>query len=366
MRKMLLISNMYPTPKYPAYGSFVKQFYENVLDDFDVKLVVLKKHQNKIYKILSYVLFYIRIVFNCLLHNYDVTYVHYISHVSLPILLCKKIKVFKLIVNVHGSDVIPSKSFGKFLFPYTSRVLEVADRIVVPSDYYSNYVISHFNLEDKKVFVYPSGGVSSLTFNPNKKHERDKLLKQLMLKDLEYYCFASRIDEKKGWDILVEAINILKSRDPNFFNNRKFIIIGSGSCEKRLNNLIEKYELEEMIIRVDMVSREVLSMYFSISKWFIFPTYMESESLGLVGIEAMASGTPIIASNFAGPTTYVKDGVNGYFFEVKNYMSLVDKILLTSKLNNKEYLEICKNALNTAKQFYPENLKEKFTLIFDF
>jgi len=187
-----------------------------------------------------------------------------------------------------------------------------------------------------------------------------------MLKDLEYYCFASRIDEKKGWDILVEAINILKSRDPNFFNNRKFIIIGSGSCEKRLNNLIEKYELEEMIIRVDMVSREVLSMYFSISKWFIFPTYMESESLGLVGIEAMASGTPIIASNFAGPTTYVKDGVNGYFFEVKNYMSLVDKILLTSKLNNKEYLEICKNALNTAKQFYPENLKEKFTLIFDF
>ena len=58
----------------------------------------------------------------------------------------------------------------------------------------------------------------------------------------------------------------------------------------------------------------------------IFPTEREAESLGLVGLEAMAVGVPVIAGNIGGPSSYVRDGENGYLFTPGDYKELVSKV----------------------------------------
>lgn len=364
MKKLLIISNMYPSEEYPAFGSFVKQFYDISTDFFDVKLVTITKKTNIFLKMLDYMILYIRIVINILFFKYDFVYVHFLSHVGLPVLICRKIKKFNLIVNAHGSDVLPIKKTGVLMQRITKKMVIISNKIVVPSSYFKEVVSEKYSIGLNKIFVYPSGGVSPNVFYPFNDKEKELIYKNLNLKHFNYFCFASRIDDGKGWEVLIEAIFLLKKENLSFFEKNKFFMIGSGSKENELDELIKKYELSKYIIRTKSLSREQLAKYFNISKWFIFPTYLQ-ESLGLVGLEAMATATPIIVSDYAGPSTYIKNLKNGLTFEVKNSIDLKNKLIEAASINNEQYLKMCESALETARDFFPESIKNKFMDIFD-
>src|SRR5690606_41173522 len=62
------------------------------------------------------------------------------------------------------------------------------------------------------------------------------------------------------------------------------------------------------------------------STLFPYTTLFRSESLGLVGLEAMSCGTPVIASNMAGPQTYIVNGMNGFLFSPGNSKELAQYI----------------------------------------
>jgi glycosyltransferase involved in cell wall biosynthesis len=97
----------------------------------------------------------------------------------------------------------------------------------------------------------------------------------------------------------------------------------------------------------------------------IFPTKREGESLGLVALEAMACGTPVIASNFAAPKYYVIDGVNGYKFEISNVESLVFKIYSFYKLSLNNKNKLSNSARKTAAKFSSDESLKRLEKIFD-
>lgn len=68
-----------------------------------------------------------------------------------------------------------------------------------------------------------------------------------------------------------------------------------------------------------------MALFYSAIDIFCFPTYRKSDSLGLVGLEAMACGCIVIASNMAGPTSYIKDQENGFFFKPRDGKDLNQK-----------------------------------------
>ena len=67
-----------------------------------------------------------------------------------------------------------------------------------------------------------------------------------------------------------------------------------------------------------MQTQKELALFYSAIDIFCFPTYRKSDSLGLVGLEAMACGCIVIASNMAGPTSYIKNQENGFFFKPRD------------------------------------------------
>ena len=88
---------------------------------------------------------------------------------------------------------------------------------------------------------------------------------------------------------------------------------------------------------------------------FVFPT--EKESLGLVGLEAMACGVPVIASDVPGPSDYVKHNYNGYLFEEGNPRELSKNLTYYMALKDTERLRLINNSLDTARAFDSNTVK---------
>ena len=120
----------------------------------------------------------------------------------------------------------------------------------------------------------------------------------------------------------LEKVSAFKTR------NIRIYIVGSGEDDSLLDTRIKElpYFLRNSIIKYPLLSQNKLADIYNILDVFIFPTVSASESLGLVAIEAMACGVPVIASDYAAPKYYVANGQNGYKFEVGNEDALANAI----------------------------------------
>jgi len=360
-KRILLVSNMYPSKKYKHYGSFVKNSKEILNDNYVVNKVIIRKQTNKYRKLLSYLRFYFETIIKSIFGTYDYYYVHFISHSTLPLIHISKLIKGKVILNVHGNDVVADTKRDLPNIERSKKALAIADAVIVPSTYYKKVMIENYNVKDEIIYVYPSGGVNFEVFKIIDKKEAK--LKLNLNPKTTYYGYISRIEKDKGWDTLVEALHLLK--EANKLNNIKVIMIGIGDEEKELDQLIKKYLLEDIIIRKEMVYQEYLVYYYNAFDLFIFPTRRKSESLGLVGLEAMASNTFVIAGDQYGPTDYCINNNNSFTFKNTSAEDLKTKIIKYQNLTEQEKKEILASALKKAQEYDRTLLKEKLIKIFD-
>ena len=97
---------------------------------------------------------------------------------------------------------------------------------------------------------------------------------------------------------------------------------------------------------------------------FVFPTTRKGESLGLVGLEAMACGTPIIASSIGGILDYVQDGENSWLFPPGDEQALKDKLVMFDELTDAERKQVADKAFETALTYEQTAIQPKLTKIF--
>ena len=364
MKKILLVSNMYPSDKYKYYGIFVKNV-EKLLEDngFIVSKVVITKQDNNLLKLINYILLHFKVIIKGLFCRYDYLYVHFVSHSSLGAVLVKKIKKHtKLILNCHGNDVVADTNRDLKNIKRSQKYLQYADYVVAPSNYFKNILIKDYNIAKKKIFVYPSGGVNTNLFI-NKEKDNSKSNCQLNI-NYNYIGYISRIEKDKGWDTFLYMIKELEKI--NFIKkyNLKFLIVGIGDEEKEMNELIQKLNIENYIERREMVSQEKLVDIYNSLEIFVFPTRRKSESLGLVGLEAMSCETLTIAGSEYGPSDYIKDFDNGLTFINDNYNDLVLKVKKYFSLDEKTKCKIRKNGRDVALKYDVLLTKNKILDIF--
>lgn len=361
-KKILLVSNMYPSKKSKHYGVFV-QNVEGVLKDngFEIDRVVMEKQNEKILKLFSYIIFYIKTIVKTIFNNYDYIYVHFISHSSLGAVFAKRTsKDVKLILNAHGNDIIADKPFEVKNEKRSKKYLKYADKVVVPSKYFKDLIINKYNIDEDKVFVYPSGGVNTSKFI---KIDRKEALKNSNLDDkYSYIGYVSRLDKDKGYDVFLKAIRYLI--DNNKITNEKFIVVGAGAEQNIFNEMVKELDLKDYLEIRNMVSPDELVSIYNSLDIFVFPTYRKSESLGLVGLEAMSCETLVVASNNYGPTDYIRDKKNGLFFKPKDHVDLANKIIEMKNLNNEERNKMKRKARETAISFDSINTKNKIIDVF--
>lgn len=343
--KILLVSNMYPSEQFPSYGIFVKNFCKQ-LDELDISYStsVMKKSKNKIGKIFRYILFHLVTFLKCLFVDYDVVYIHYASHSSVSVILATLFRNIRIYTNVHGSDIVPENKKQERMQIYTNKILSISEKIIVPSEYFKEYVQLKYSINSNKLFVSPSGGVDSEIF-----YKEDSVTNST---DVFRIGFVGRISYKKGWDTFIDACSLIDNK------NYEIIIVGSGPEEELMKKKISEKGMENRIHHYDLLPQDKLRGIYNKIDVFVFPTEREGESLGLVAIEAMACGRPVIASSYAAPAKYVVDGFNGFKFEMGNSVDLADKIESFRMLSSEKRKELESGALLTAKQYDKEKVKE--------
>lgn len=337
--RVLVISNLYPSSQVPFYGSFVKNFVDDLIaynGQENTSYCVLRGRSfNIITKLYRYIIFYIKIFYYLLIHNYDYIYIHLITHASIPIRIVSYFKKLNLIFNIHGEDLLVQSKLAAIFLEITKPLLRKAKLIVVPSFYFKNKAIKLLPfLNENQIFVSPSSGIKDSFYHFPTTKTRNNII-----------GYVSRVDRGKGWDVLLNAIKILSNN--NITPTVK--IIGGGAEVNDMLQLITEFELTN-VDYIGPVQYNKLPDYYKQFDLFVFPTKLE-ESLGLVGLEAMASGVPVIASKLGGIQDYLTDNVNGLYFEAGNEKDLSQKILSLLGKKDNEYQKMCQCAYNTSLKY---------------
>lgn len=347
---ILTISNMYPSDSDPVYGTFVKNFIDELRNRNsngrnDIA-VIAGKRKGKISKTLAYVGFYSSILLKLLAHRYDLVYVHTITFPIIPIRIASVFCRRKFVFNVHGDDVLPSTPLKKKLKELARPILPKAAMIVVPSPYFADVVLHEFKgVTPERIFISPSGGLNKRFYIPNKK-VRDVDSKLTL-------GFVSRIDRGKGWDTFLLAVKRLADDGADV----NAVIAGRGAQTPDMFKMIEELGLNNSVRYLGPVTPDKLPDVYASFDIFIFPTILR-ESLGLVGLEAMAAHTPVIASQIAGPAGYVVNGHNGYLFEPGNADELYRCVKSYLNLNGEQRMVLSENAYNTALDYKAEDVAD--------
>lgn len=361
MPKIFLISNMYPSALNPSYGIFIYNIEKGLSENgvrFVAKALIRKRCSNIFLKIFTYLYFYITILKLGLTSEFDIIYCHYISHTIVPAALIKTIKDKKLVANVHGEDIIKERLVYK-LFGSIIRVsLKKADLIISPSRYCKRMLTEAFKIENNSISVFPSGGVDGRIFKPM---DKNICRKKRNLEETGFYVgYVSRIDKNKGWDILIRAMGILKKRNFKF----KLIFAGSGCNKEVFLEYITKFDLEKESVFLGNLRQNDLNQVYNMFDVSIFPT-LEREGLGLVGLEALSCGIPVIASRLGAIEEYIKHGSNGFLFEAGDYKGLAERIQAFYNLPQKDKLKMQENCIADSSKFGSKKIMRDMSAVFN-
>lgn len=143
--------------------------------------------------------------------------------------------------------------------------------------------------------------------------------------------FAGRIEPLKGIDTMLRAIALIQERRPEAVANVSVSIVGGDPWSDdldeemaRLQALRRELDIHDLVTFLGSKDQDILPYYYAAAEMVVMPSHYES--FGLVALEAMASGTPVIASEVGGLAFLVRDGETGYHVPSRNPEALAEKI----------------------------------------
>ncbi|MFQ6109787.1 MAG: glycosyltransferase, partial [Candidatus Aminicenantales bacterium] len=268
--------------------------------------------------------------------KYDLIYSHYWLS-GLAGLWIKKRFHLPLIQTYHTLAFLKRKyhDLGREhekRFEAEEHLASLSDGIVSSSEQEKRHLVEYYRIPSDKVrVIYP--GVNGKLFHT--------LSDQIFPEEMEVrkgecvLLYVGRIEPVKGLMTVIDAFYLLGERRASLFDHVKLVVIGGGrehpdlvqnSEVIRIRDMIEKRRLERKVIFLGSKKQSELKVYYSAAEALVVPSLYES--FGLVIIEALACGTPVIVSRIGEMATIVKEGRNGWTFCPNNPSSLASSIEL--------------------------------------
>ena len=250
----------------------------------------------------------------------DILNVHFLDDITVYIATLifldrDLLKNSKLVVNIHGNDLhIFSRRFGYKYF--ISYVLNKADCIIVNSTYMKDGLVLQSPELENKIQVVSNGlNIEHLRNIPAKIYMND-----------DYIFFVGRFVHKKGIDLLIKAFAELDIKD------LKLILEGSGETLADMEKLAATLNLGDRIIFTKgNLSHDDKVAFMKGALFGVIPSRIEP--FGIVALEFVAGGVPVIVSKTGGLIDLIEDRKTGIFFQNEDLISLKSamKELYTNK-----------------------------------
>jgi len=237
-----------------------------------------------------------------------------------------------LIVSAWGSDVLvsPKKSFiSRFILKYTIRK---ADMIHSVSNQLTNELIS-YGVDKGRILNSPIG-VDTERFNPDVCCSETR--ESLGWKDNPIVLSIRNFERIYNIECLINAIPFVVKEIPD----AKFMLIGKGSLENRLKNMVKESGISNSAKFIDYVQYDELPSYFGCADIYVSTSLSDGTSISL--LEAMAYGLPVVVTNITGNKSWIKNNKNGYLFEKKDSEALAKHLinLIKDREKSKSFGEI--------------------------
>ncbi len=334
----------YPLPK-AELATYIPQFVEGIIEFADSKKII-----------------------------YDLIHSHYWMS-GLAAIELKKLWNVPFIQMFHTLGLMknrvaqsPDEVEGEYRIEGERQVLASADRIIAATTAEYAQLLWLYRAEDSKIAIIPPG-VDLCKFYPIPPDEAKEYIGvppcgRMLL-------FVGRIEPLKGLDVLIEAISIM-CRSEMYRDNPFCLSIIGGEPEEgaeqaniemaRIKALTDQYGLNDLITFLGKRSQDSLPYYYSGAEAVVVPSHYES--FGLVALEAMACGTPVVASQVGGLAYLVQDGVTGYTVPVDEPAQLADRLtylLQDSNLRDR----MGKQAVQLAQDYSWDKITAKLVAEYD-
>ncbi|SOB90887.1 glycosyltransferase involved in cell wall bisynthesis [Ureibacillus xyleni] len=322
MKKVLVISNMYPSKEHLSYGIFVKnqveqlraQGIETILavnsNPNTGKVNVLKKYASWAGQVYS--LF--RKNKSCI----GITHSHYVFPSGMFSYILKKRYNIPYVVTAHGGDINKMAKKSARIKGYTEKILQHADHIIAVGEELASNIQQDFQIPQERISVMSMGIDRSVFQKPLNKSELATSLS--MNTERVNFLFVGNIIQEKGVQELIEAFLKLEEKYP-----QKAVLYAIGSTKNISfsNQMKELAQQSNNIHFLEPMPQKRLANYFQASDVFVLPSYIEG--LGLVALEALACGTPVIASDVGGLHYMLQNGA-GVLVPPKSVEALYNKM----------------------------------------
>ena len=210
------------------------------------------------------------------------------------------------------------------------QLVKHSDHIIVSSHREKVHMIWTYGVPSGKISVIPCG-VNPRLFTPVNPHQSKEYLG---LPRKKFILFVGRIDPVKGIDTLLKSMTVVKnkldqSQDVNLLiigGDIDYSAYSKDSEMHKLKLLTTELGLENMVTFLGPQRQDQLPYFYSAAEACVLPS--RYESFGMVALEAMACGTPVIASKVGGLTSFIQDELTGFLVPEEDEEALAEKILL--------------------------------------
>lgn len=256
----------------------------------------------------------------------------------------KRLLGIPYITIAHGVEAWNINSLGK------QKALQYADKILAVSNYTRERLLTEQKLDPSKVSLLPNTFDSdrfTIQPKPNYLLERYRLTpKQPIILTVNR---LSSQESYRGYDRIIEALPQIKKYLPDVH----YIIVGKGDDLDRLQQSIKEQNLQDCVTLAGFISDAELPAYYQLCDLFAMPSKLEG--FGIVYLEALASGKPVLGGNQDGAIDALCHGELGVLVNPDDVQEIASKIIA-----------ILLKKYDHSLLYQPEQLREKVIQYFGF
>lgn len=279
--------------------------------------------------------------------SFDLIHAHFLWSAGFVGSALKKIYKVPFVVTAHGYDIYSLPFKNKKWFQRIKDVSLDADSVITVSKYNEFYAKK---LDVSNCHIVPNGFNKDLFYIHNKTECRKKLN---LSKNKTIVLSIGNLTQVKGHTFLIESIREVVRNIKNVL----FIIIGNGGCYASLKMQIANLDLDGYVMMVGEKKHHEVPVWINSCDLFVLPSL--SESFGIVQLEAMACGKPVVATMNGGSESVITSQDVGLLCEKANPQDLAEKILIALERSWDE-----KKIIKYAQQYTLDEVCKKIVALY--